>query len=212
MVHLYLIKISMASCTFHINPTKHIFKPTPVVYFFCWVTKNWKTRQQNNAEDNLTVQCDLRREEIEERERNKKTTLHIISLPWSRRGRVLNWSCHIHSSKKVIFSCSQTRCLFVLHQSRIEYGVAALALPSHGLVVGDVVASGVFNRRGCIEMTCSVAVKLRNNRHLNCLAMSTRAASSLASWWPWAYLISHYHHLLPPLIRLRKDNNKNKKN
>ena len=69
MVHLYLIKISMASCTFHINPTKHIFKPT-----------HWKTRQQNNPEDNLTVQCDLRREEIEERERERKKKQLYISF------------------------------------------------------------------------------------------------------------------------------------
>ena len=86
--------------------------------------------------------------------------------------------------KSDFFLFSNTLLVCFIHQSRIEYGVAALALPSHGLVVGYVVASGVFNRRGCIEMTCSVAVKLRNNRHLNCLAMSTRAASSLASWWP----------------------------
>jgi hypothetical protein len=81
-------------------------------------------------------------------------------------------------------------------KSRIENEVPTLALPAHGLVVGDAIPSGVRNCRR--EMASPLDFHLRRNGDLNCLAVPAWAAPSLAPWWPWSYLGSHHppHFLL----------------
>lgn len=81
----------------------------------------------------------------------------------------------------------------LFNQSRVENQVAALALPAHGLVIGNIITSWVCN---CREMTCSVTNCSCCHWDLNSFTIPARAAHSLTFWWPWSYHTSHHHHLL----------------
>lgn len=76
-------------------------------------------------------------------------------------------------------------------ESGVEDEVAALAFPTHGLIVGVVITSGVGNSTNDCWRVCVGSLDLGVCRHLNGFTVSAWVAPSLAFWWPWTDLSSH---------------------
>lgn len=69
----------------------------------------------------------------------------------------------------------------------VEDDFPTLAFPTHGLVVGVVIASCICNTWGCGKVSVPI-LYLGIRRDLNCLTVPTCAAPSLTPRRPWSYL------------------------